>query len=188
MSMQPKLHATIAGGPEGLTIVIPARRHLFVIAFLGLWLVGWFLGEVNAIAQFFSGRLTGPEAALLLWLVLWTVCGSFALYVWLWMLIGKERILLGSSTLLANLDLLGLGRTRTYALARIRNLRVAPVPIGPRENTIALRLAGLAGGMIAFDYEGKAIRLGASVDAAEAQLIVERMKQRHAFAEGPILR
>jgi len=179
------MRATITGGPEGLEIVIPAPRYLLVLLFLGVWLLGWLMGEMTVIAQLFSRRPAGPEAFLLIWLIFWTVGGGFAAYIWLWMLAGRERILMGSSTLLTKRDVLGLGRTRTYEYHKIRNLRVAPQPTGPRNAGVALRLSGLAGGLIAFDYEGKTIRFGAGIDEAEAQMIVERMKQRYAFAEAP---
>lgn len=105
--------ATIAGGPQGLEIIIPARRHLVVLLFLGVWLVGWLMGEVSAIGQVLSGRSTGSEGFLLFWLLFWTAGGGFAGYLWLWMLVGKERILMGPSTLTMKHDVLGLGREPT---------------------------------------------------------------------------
>ncbi len=183
--MGPKMRSTITGGPEGLEIVIPARRHLLALLFLGVWLVGWLVGEMTVIAHVFSGRATGPEAILLLWLIFWTSGGVLAASVWLWMLVGKERVLVGASTLRVKRDMLGLGWTRVYELCKIRNLRVAPQPIGPRDMGVALRVSGLAGGVIAFEYEGKTIRFGAGLDEAEAHMIVGRMKQRYAFAETP---
>ena len=99
------------------------------------------------------------------------------------MLVGKERILMGTSMLHVKRDVLGLGRTQTYELYKIRNLRVAPQPTGPRDTGAALRFSGLAGGLIAFEYEGKTIRFGAAIDETEARMIVDRMKQRYAFSE-----
>ena len=51
------------GGPEGLEIVIPARRQVFVLLFLGVWLVGWLMGELTVIMQLFSRRLDVQPAA-----------------------------------------------------------------------------------------------------------------------------
>lgn len=178
--------ATITGGPEGLEIIIPARRHVLVLLFLGVWLVGWLMGEMTVGAQLFSRRPNGPAAILLIWLIFWTLGGGFAAYLWLWMLVGKERILIGTSMLQMKRDVLGLGRTRRYELYKIRNLRVALPPSGPRDAGVALRFAGLVGGLIAFEHEGKTIRFGAAVDEAEARMIVERMKQRYAFSETAI--
>ena len=178
------MRSMITGGPEGLEIVIPARRSLLVLLFLGVWLVGWLMGEMTAVAPLFSRRPTGLEGLLLIWLIFWTLGGGLAAYIWLWMLVGKERILMGTSALHVKRDLLGLGRTRTYEFYKIRNLRVAPQPAGPR-GTGNFKFSGVMGGLIALEYEGKTIRFGAGLDEAEAQLIVERMQQRYAFGESP---
>jgi hypothetical protein len=183
----PNIRATITGGPEGLEIVIPARRHFFPLVFLGIWLVGWVMGETAAIRQLFSERSGDPAAFLLFWLILWTVGGGVAVYLWLWMLVGKERILMGASALRMKHDVLGLGRVRTYELLKIRNLRVAPPPAGPRGTGVMVGLPGVAGGLIAFEYAGKTVRFGASIDEIEARTIVERMRQRHSFGETSVV-
>jgi hypothetical protein len=177
--------ATLTGGPEGLEIVIPARRNLVVLLFLGIWLAGWVTGELKELAELLSGSPEGPEGFLLLWLAFWTCAGALAAYAWLWMLVGKERILMGSSTLRLKREVLGLGRTRTFELFRIRNLRVASGSARPRDAAAALGLTGLTGGLIVFEHKGKTIRFGGALDPAEAQMIVERMKQRYAFPELP---
>ena len=181
----PKSRATLTGGPEGLEIVIPAQRNLVVLVFLGIWLVGWVTGEVTTLAELLKDGPRRSEGLMFLWLALWTVGGVFAAYMWLWMLVGKERILMGTSTLRLKRDVLGLGTPRTYELFRIRNLRVATRPVGPRDTVVTPRLARLVGGLIAFQYEGQTVRFGASIDEGEAQMIVERMRQRHAFPELP---
>jgi len=183
MPQEPKMRSAITGGPEGLEIVIPARRNIFAVMFLGVWLIGWLMGEIAAIGRLTSMRGIGSDLFLLLWLTLWTIGGSVAAYTWLWMLAGKERILMGASTLRVKRDVLGFGPTRLYDLPKLRNLRVSPLPAGPRDMGAALRLWGFAGGLIAFEYGGKTIRFGAAIDESEGQMIVERMKQRYAFPE-----
>ena len=189
-SLGSTMRAMIEGGPEGLEIVIPARRNLFALVFLGIWLVGWFMGEVTAMVAAASIGRRAADAFLLLWLLLWTVGGCFAAYSWIWMLVGKEHLLLGTSALRVKRDILGLGRTRSYELFKIRNLRVtdqhaANRPVVPRDRRGSLGPWGPGGGSIAFDYEGKTVKFGGSIDAAEARMIVERMKARFAFPEMP---
>jgi hypothetical protein len=177
----PKLRVTLTGGPEGLEIVIPAQRNLVVLLFLGVWLAGWVMGELTTLADILKGGPRQPDGLVLLWLALWTVGGVFATYMWLWMLVGKERILMGTSVLRLKRDVLGLGPAHTYELFRVYDLRVATRPVGPRDTAVTPRLARLIGGLIAFEHEGKTIRFGASLDEAEAQMIVDRMRQRYAF-------
>ena len=180
--------AIIEGGPEGLEIIIPASRNLFAVVFLGVWLVGWLVGEVTAIAVL-AGLVSAGNAAadsfLLVWLTFWTIGGCFAATTWLWMLVGKERILMGTSTLYVKWDILGLGCTRTYELFRIRDLRLAAQANVPKIPRVTFRPWGATSGLIAFDYEGKTIRLGGAIEAVEARMIVERMKARFAFPEMP---
>ncbi len=183
----PRLRVTLSGEPEGLEIVIPAQRNMVVLLFLGVWLAGWVMGELTTLEEFLMRGPRRLEGYVLLWLILWTVGGVFAVYMWLWMLVGKERILMGTSALRLKRDVLGLGPIRTYELFWVHNLRVATKPVSPRDTAVTPRLASLIGGLIAFEYEGRTIRFGASLDEAEAHLIVERMRQRYAFPELPHL-
>jgi hypothetical protein len=175
--------ATLRGGPDGLEIVIPARRNIAVLVFLGLWLAGWAMGEKNALAQILSDGIRVADPFLLAWVLFWTVGGAVACYVWLWMLVGKERILMGASTLRMSRDILGVGWPRFYPLREIRNLRVAPPRGVPANRNAVFRLSGLGGGWIEFEYQARAIRFGASLNEAEAGMVVERMRQRFAFPD-----
>lgn len=173
----------MTGGPDGLEIVIPSGRNLVMAVFLGLWLAGWLAGELNAIAHLRRGVTSDPF--LLLWLTGWTVAGIVVACVWLWVMVGRERVLLGASALRVRRDVLGFGRTRVYPLSKVRNLRVAAQPRRPGSHSLAFGLAGIIGGVIAFECEGRTIRFGASIDEAEAQRIVDRMRQRYAFSNAP---
>ena len=175
--------ASFSGGPEGLEITIPAPRNVFALVFLGVWLVGWVLGELSAIARIASRQDFASEMSLLVWVVFWTIGGAFVACLWLWMLAGKERIILGSSTLCIKREVFGFGVTRTYELSRVRNLRVSAERGAPQGLEAGLRSWGLTGGLVAFDYGQKVVRFGASVDDAEAWAIVERMKQRYGFRQ-----
>ena len=176
---------TIEGGPEGLEIVIPAKRNLLVIVLLGAWLVVWFLGETTALAEAVKGGIGRMPPILVFWLLLWTAGGLAVLYIWLWALAGKERILVGASTLRMKRDILGFGRTRAYELRKIDRLQVVPQAVGSQNRDIAFRFSGLVGGAIEFEYERRAIRFGFSLDEAEARTVVERMRQRYAFRDMP---
>jgi hypothetical protein len=183
----PGRRITFTGSPAGLEIVIPAQRNLFVILFLGSWLVGWCMGEISAIARLVKGPQAESEEMLLVWLVLWTLGGLFAGYTWLWNLAGKERILLGPSTLCIRRDIFGIGKTRAYPLYRIRNLRPASAPGLPPERTVALKLAGLIGA-ISFEHEGRTVSFGGGLSREEAELIIARMRQRYVFPDQPPVR
>ena len=179
----PSRRSTIHDSPSGLEIVIPARRNFFTIAFIGFWLIGWACGEVFAIRQLFVvGKSPDfPGLFLLAWLGGWTVGGGFAIYAWLWTVVGKERIILRPGTLATKREVLGFGRSREYDLSHVSNVRISQQSHNPFDFGSGMRSLGIGGGMIAFDYGAKTFRFGASIDEVEAEDIVEELKKRHTF-------
>jgi hypothetical protein len=171
--------ASLQDTPAGLEIVVPARRNLFITLFLGLWLCGWLFGEIMVPASFFRG---GPhkEPALfaVFWLVLWTVGGGFAMYVFWWTLAGKERILVSPSGLSIKRDLFGMGRIREYDRQHISDLRVSPNSYNPFDFRGGLQFWGVGGGVIAFDYGAATVRFGAALEEGEAKSVIAQIKAR----------
>src|SRR5262245_59809215 len=169
----PKMRTAVNDGPEGLTFLVPARRQWFAMAFLPLWLVGWLFGEVTAVRTLAARE--GPSWFLAAWLTLWTVGGGFAVLAWLWMLAGKERIVLRPGTLLHRYELFGLGRTREYDWSNVRNFMVSSPTFNPWNMSSGFRGWGFGGGVVAFDYGAKTIRMAQSVDEAEGRMIVNKI-------------
>lgn len=180
--------STITVVPRGLRIVIPVRRHLFIILFLGFWLLGWAFGEVMAGAALVchAGGVdcgpfhpTGPEGGaslfLLVWLLAWTVGGGAALLAWVWVAFGREIVTVTDRALTVRKDVLGRGREREHDMAHVRDLRVSLAPFNPWDPSGALRMWGVGGGTIAFDYGARTVRFGGGLDEAEARQIVARV-------------
>jgi hypothetical protein len=116
-----KPRATLSETPHGLEIVIPARRNWLLIVFVAAWLCGWAVGEIMVPLSLFSE--TGDPSAVafaVVWFAMWTLGGGFALYVFLWSLVGRERVLLSASRLAFKRDLLGFGRLREYPPCQCR--------------------------------------------------------------------
>jgi hypothetical protein len=78
-------------------------------------------------------------------------------------------------------ELFRLGWSREYELAHVRNLRVAPVGWNPYDWSTAMQFWGFGGGLIAFDYGSKTVRVGTSVEEAEARQIVDELRTQHSF-------
>lgn len=200
MEGAPGTRATVTDSPEGLEIVMPAPRVWLVVAFLGLWLVGWVTGEAFALRQLVE---PGPAAArvfLAVWLAGWTFGGAAALGIGLWMLVGHERVRLRPDALVIQREAFGLGPRRVYALDRIRDLRALDLPplpelrLAPGDHApdvstaetagAALRVVGIGGPGISFRYDGSPVRFGFALDPLEARQVVAQLKGRHAFPEG----
>ena len=170
---------SVREGSEGLEVVVPAKRSVLLMLFLTAWLGGWLMGEISAGREVFFGSTSEPKWFLASWLTGWTIGGGFAIYIWFWMLAGKERVLLRPDTLVIRREVFGLGRTHEYDLAHIANLRVAPAVTDPWSS--GMRFWGVGAGLLAFDYGAKTFRFGDSLDEAEAAQVLKELTARHAF-------
>lgn len=162
--------AVTAETVDGFEVTMPARRNIFALCFLPLWLVGWVFGEVAVSHELLTATSLDPQRLfLVVWLAGWTLGGGFALLIWLWMLAGRERVVLGHAALSVGRELFGLRRVKDYDLASVRNLRAGVVPGSAFATPAAARFAHVIGGSLQFDYGSKTIRFGASLEEAEAK-------------------
>jgi len=176
----------VSEGSDGLQVIIPPRRQIFAMIFLPVWLCGWLFGEVTVIRQLLFGPAPSPPNLFMaFWLVGWTMGGAFVILALLWMLIGRERVILRPDALVIRRELVGLARAREYDIESVSNLRVSPDSYNPWDGRSAWRFWGVGGGVIAFDYGAKTFRFGGGVDEAEARDIVGEMRTRHRFAGSP---
>lgn len=175
---------TIADTSQGLRIVIPGRRSVFVAGLLGFWICGWAAAEVMVAAQVLNGDAP-PEGELfmLAWFAFWTLSGMLAIYAWLWQVLGKEIVTVHGETLKTRRDIGGFGFEKDYSLLRMRDLRVEQAGFNPLDFSSSVQLWGIGGGVIAFDYGAKIHRFGTGLDEAEAKQVVTAIKQRHRIQE-----
>jgi hypothetical protein len=178
----PRRRSTLRHTAGGLELVIPAKRNvfsIFLIVFLAAWLGGWFIGEASALRELFHFEGREPNFFLMFWLLGWTAGGVFALYALLWLAVGREVVSLRSGSLTIKRAVLGVGLTREYDLAHIKDLRVSPQPA----NQFGWNMSpwGMGGGLVAFDYGAKTVRFAASVEESEASQIVSDLKALHTF-------
>lgn len=175
---------TVMDTSQGLRVVIPCRRSWLVICFLGFWICGWAVAEVMVGAQLLNGDAP-PEGELfmLAWFGVWTVGGVFAIYAWLWQVMGKEILTVHGQTFKIRRDIGGVGFDKEYELVQMRDLRVEHVGFNPTDLSSSLQLWGVGGGVIAFDYGARTYRFGAGLDEVEAKQIVTAVKKRYRLQE-----
>jgi hypothetical protein len=162
---------------DGLRAVIPATRNWFIMLFLLAWLGGWAFGELSAVRELLTASAKTPTAFLSFWLVGWTIGGAFALATVLWQVAGREVITVNSTTLSYRVEILGLGRTRSYRAAEVKGLRATDYSINPFTNQRAWfpPITGSGVGPVAFDYGARTIRVAPSLEEAEAKMLVRAL-------------
>ena len=165
--------------PDGYRVVIPVTRNWFVILFMYAWLTGWAFGELNVSAQLARGGDKMPAAFLSFWLVCWTLGGLLWIATLIWQLAGREVVSIGPTMLSYRGEAFGLGRTSSFRLATVKDLRPTADPV----NILMYRRSWLPPifgvwpryGSVAFDYGARTFRIAPSLDEAEAKLLVKEL-------------
>ncbi len=150
---------------HALSVTMRAPRSGCLVAFLGVWLVGWTFGGLGAFKSLLSvGSLLNPLSLfLLVWLAGWVAGEVFAGIAVAFMLDGREIVSLDGEKLSQRAEAFGWGMTRRYDLAHATNLR----PLAGD--------SGSAKDLLAFDYAGKTVRMGTGLNETEAQRVCEAL-------------
>lgn len=102
--------------------------------------------------------------------------GVFAFSTLFWNLAGKEIIILSRDVLKVERKVFGIGSNHEYLLTKINNLRALE---GEKASTSSSENPWQSDeGTIAFDYGIKTIKFAQSIDTAEAEYIVEKIKAK----------
>jgi hypothetical protein len=155
----------------GERIRIRARRNIFVLLFLPLWLTGWTAGGVAAIGQF----LRTGQPFLVIWLCGWATGWAFAGGTLAWTIWGSELIGVTGGDLEIGHRLLGWTRTRLYRGSEVRHLAAAETPFLYRFQLSLPLLMRARSGAVKFSYGGRTIYAAQGLDEAEGRMIVERL-------------
>lgn len=176
--------ATVIDTFQGVKVLVPAKRNMFVVLFLSAWLCGWLMGEVFALTSLVSGitkGIAGVELFLLFWLVGWTVGGGFAIRIWFWQVKGKEVISFMPGSITINKEGLLFYKSKTFDSNEIKKIRVVEEETGFWGNNN--RQIIYEGGTIRFDYGLKTIKFGIGLSSAEANSILETLKSRNLLSD-----
>lgn len=162
---------------RGAKVTIPARCSWFAVIFLSVWLVGWVLGEITAVKQLLAPSEKTPVVFLLVWLAAWTFGGATAVATMAWQVAGKEILTFDAASLERRLEAFGIGRSRRYRMAEIRNLRRNASVLGslmPQWRLVSPML-GYGAGSVAFDYGARTVQVAAALEQVEAKLLIDAL-------------
>jgi hypothetical protein len=170
----PAYRSTVDSAGGGLSISIPSRRNYLIIAFLLIWLGGWFMAEFTSVDKLLAVRTHDQAGFIGFWLIAWTAGGAFAVLTLLWNLAGRERVLFSRSEVTLRREIFGVGFGKRYEAGHVKNLRSIEIPAGPF-GTSRTDPFGWSSGALAFDYGAKTVRFGNGIDSAEATYLVEKI-------------
>lgn len=177
--------ATVYETPEGLRIVVPAKRRILTALFLSFWLCGWALGWIMAFTTLLSGGAGAGRPFLIFWLCAWTVGGMFAISFVAWMLIGKEVVTVSPEGIRIARKIGVFERSRSCKADHITDLRAvdeAPMmPFGRSQPPWIL--SGFRHGNLKFDYGNLTLGFGLELERGEANKIVGLMAERFAYLQ-----
>lgn len=159
---------TLEETPRGPLVIIRAERNGCVLAFLGVWLLGWAAGEASAIKALGDVGFNLLGLFLIVWLLGWSAGGLAAMTYAALMLDGTEIIALDGQRLVRRIQAFGIGHDWAYDLAQIRNLRAdeahahdSPTPV------------------LRFDYGSASVDLAKGLSALEAERLAEELLRRY---------
>ena len=169
---------------NGMEIIIPAKKDSFVLVFLGLAFVGFLLLEfIDPNHIFHSAENGKPDVDLMLQL---TGC-AFGIFLigalWLWYLSGKEVISFSAGELTIFRER-SIAKTKTYTLREAYNFRAVKEQatdlsvFRARHRRLPKPWKLANSGAIHFDYGPEVIKFGRELDQAEAEHILEQLREK----------
>ena len=155
-------------------ISVKADRHLFISAFMLVWLSGWTFGGMSAMAMLF--RHFSPF--LIFWLGAWAVGWCFVVLQLGWFWTGAELFSVINGDLEIAYRILGVTIRKLFRGRDIRSLTSRPPPPFNRYR-VGLPFASFSkSGCVQFFYGARTIYAGSDLDEVEGRLIVERLLKR----------
>lgn len=129
------------------------------------WLGVWFIGEGWGLIAFSAAStINGDGINMILWMLLWTAAGLLALRHAIWLLNGREVIVVGNGQLILDKEPAIFGKAKVYEGDILKDIRIDEG--AARSNT-----------HIVFGKGDGAVMFGKNIGADEARIIVEVIKK-----------
>ena len=151
-----------------MIITIPSPVNIFGVLFLSFWLTAWAIFEAFVPWQILTGKIA-LSGSIIGWFSLWTVFGVAAIYVWLWMVRGKEFIRVTPDRIAIRRSVWSHGAEKQYEAAHISGWRLL---IERRSWWSEDDSPGPGDGPLVFDYGDRTVRFGIGLRDEEAAEIL----------------
>lgn len=163
--------ARVVQDADKLVIKIKGKRHVFVSAFIGFWLMGWAVGWVMVSATLLTGSAGAGSLFMIFWLCGWSIGGLVALAQFLWLVAGRETIEISTQQVTIKRHIPFWSKKVDCRFEDLKRLRAVEATDGMQANKMSNWVSRKTGN-IQMDYGVHSIGFGIELDTAEAQKIV----------------
>jgi hypothetical protein len=172
--------STLVETEDGIELVVPMRRLgaerlLSASIVLAVW-TGAGLAALRSVVGYEEPLELFVRIFLVVCLACWFAIVAVMVASLLWAHFGRERIRFGRLHIDQRLELGPFARSRRYARADVRRLRVMPGGGGNRSHLIAFPFT--VRGALVFDHGPSFVTLAEGLDEAEARSIVRLLGER----------
>jgi len=161
---------------SGAELHILAKKDWGSLIFTPVWMVFWTFGGIMAMKWLVHPGPSTPSAFISLWLTFWLLAEVWVIYWWLWTAFGREIVTIREGALSIKRDILGYGRTRSFPVGIVRNLRPSGLFLSSSYWDNYLVQLKLMGGTVGFDVDGQVKKFGIQLTEPEAQEVVRELK------------
>lgn len=150
------------------------HRVLKSLVFLTIWLLVWAVLGIFSILYVPWSTLGDKLIYPVVMMVVWGLGLVISLSAYLWILIGREIIKIGSETLLIEKGLLGFFRRKSFPVDKLAGFQIAEDYFNnPRQGSTFGRFAKT----IEFKIAGKLERCGSLLTRTEAEKVLVLLKE-----------
>lgn len=183
-----KQYQIIRKGIGEIELEFYPKKVWFNIIFMIVWLYGWLFGEILVISTLFFENISvsntienESSAFMVLWLIAWTVGGIFVYITLIWMVFGKEEIIIDRQELVIQRVLGFYKRKRKYELEHIKELRIKMEKqdfLKKRKNS---KTVFSDYGNLRFNYHNEEVKFGLDIKASDAGVVLSEIKDISRF-------
>ena len=169
---------SISDSDEELVLTIPTKPKRSTTIWLSLWLVAWAAGALYPITGMtWRGLGMGEAIYSLVFFGMWYVGGAAAIFIWSWLVAGKEIIAVSSGQLWIRRESFGIGTQHGYPFDQIEHLRI-PETGRPKRLSSSLQNWGASGGILVFNHGMQQVCFGSSLDDIGAKEALSELMKR----------
>lgn len=158
---------------HNIKFIIKRTPNGLVLLVTGLWTLAWVVLLGTLVVGLISDKDKRADGVLVLFIILFFMIGLFICRVFLWHLRGKEIVEITDDEFIISHVGTIFPSTKKFEFSLIENIAFTDNSTIPRW----IKLTGLGGGHIEFEYMGQKKYFGQTIELKNAKEIISRLVQ-----------